>query len=134
MKAVVFTDDTSMLVTANTKVSIIEKFNFILIHMSKWFQVCHLILNPVKTKVLKFAPTKLFSPLNLTHAGQFLPEVENMKFLGLQLDSQISWKYRVSFYPINWILLVLEWDNSIMHWTLIPWSIHILLIFNIINL
>jgi hypothetical protein len=35
MNAVVFTDDTSMLVTANTKVSIIEKFNFILIHMSK---------------------------------------------------------------------------------------------------
>jgi len=48
--------------------------------------------------VLKYAPTKLSSALNLTYAGQFPPEVETIKFLGWQLDSQISWKYRVSYF------------------------------------
>jgi hypothetical protein len=46
----------------------------------------------MKTKVLKFAPSKLSSALNLTYAGQFKLEVETVKFLGLQLDSQVSWK------------------------------------------
>jgi len=54
-------------------------------------------LNPIKTEVLQFAPLKLLSPLNLTHAGQFLTDIETKKFLGLQLDRQISWKYHASF-------------------------------------
>jgi hypothetical protein len=44
----------------------------------------------MKTKVLKFAPSFILGAcfaLNLTYAGQFKPEVETMKFLGLQLDS-----------------------------------------------
>jgi hypothetical protein len=71
-----------MFVAASTKDELIEKFNLILIHISKWFLVYHLILYPNKTEVLKFAPTKLFSPLNLTYACQFLPDVEIKKFLG----------------------------------------------------
>lgn len=54
-------------------------------------------MNPIKTEVLKFAPSKLFSPLNLPYAGQFLPDIESEKFLGLQLDRQISLKNHVSF-------------------------------------
>jgi len=77
------------IVTANTKAVLIERLNFILIRVSKRFQANHLILNPMKTKVLKFAQSKLSSALNLTYAGQFKPEVETMKVLGLQLDSQI---------------------------------------------
>ena len=93
------------IVTAITKGVLIERLNFILICISKWFQANHLVLNPVKTKVLKFAPSKLSSALNLTYSGQFKPEVETMKFLGLQLDSQISWKYNVSYVLL--VLLVL---------------------------
>lgn len=69
---------------------LIERLNFILIRISKWFQANHLVLNPMKTKVLKFAPSFILGAcfaLNLTYAGQFKPEVETMKFLGLQLDS-----------------------------------------------
>jgi hypothetical protein len=57
------------IVTANTKDMLIKRPNFILISISKWFQANHLILKPMKTKVLKFAPTKLSSALNLTYAG-----------------------------------------------------------------
>ena len=73
-------------------------------------------MNPIKSEVPKFAPTKLFSPLNLTHAGQFLPDAEAKKSLGLQLDRQISWKYHVSFFAqqIDFCLLyndVLTFDS-----------------------
>jgi hypothetical protein len=47
-------DDISMLVTANIKV---VRFNFILNHISKCFQANRLVLNPINTKVMKFAPT-----------------------------------------------------------------------------
>jgi hypothetical protein len=55
------------------------------------------ILNPTETKVLKSAPAKLPSALNLTYAGQFLPEIETIKYMDLQIDSQISWKYHGTF-------------------------------------
>jgi hypothetical protein len=92
-----FADDTSILVTANTKDVLTERLNFILILISKWFQAKRFIFNPIRTKVLKFEPTKLSSALNSTYAGQFIPELETMKFLGLQLVNQISWKYHLSF-------------------------------------
>lgn len=95
---VMFTDDKSMLVTVNTKDWPIERFNFILIGISKWFQANCLTLNPNETKVLKFAPTKLPSALNLAYENQFIPEVETINYLGSQLDSQISWKYHGYFF------------------------------------
>jgi hypothetical protein len=47
-------------------------------------------LNPTETKVLKFAPAKSPNTLNLTYAGQFLPEIETIKYMGSQIGSQIS--------------------------------------------
>ena len=75
MNVMMSADDTTKLVTANIEDNIIEKFNFILNHISKCFQADRPVLHPIKTKVLKSAPIKLPSASNLTHAGQFLPEV-----------------------------------------------------------
>jgi hypothetical protein len=47
-------DDIIMLVTANIK---FVRFNFILNYIFKCFQANRLVLNPINTKVLKFAPT-----------------------------------------------------------------------------
>jgi len=60
--------------------------------MSKWFQAKWLILNPTKTEVLTFISAKLSNALNLTYADHLLMEVETIKFFGLQLDNQITWK------------------------------------------
>jgi hypothetical protein len=91
-----FADDPNVLVTADTKDKPTAKLNFTLIHVLNWFQANQLILNPAKTKVLKFSLIKLPDVLNLTYAGQSLPEVETTKFVGLQVDNQISWKSRIS--------------------------------------
>jgi len=63
--------------------------------MSKFFQTSWLTLNPTKTKVLKFTSAKLPNALSLTYADHLVMEVEPIKFLGLQLDNQISWKKHV---------------------------------------
>ena len=65
--------------------------------MSKWFQAKWLILNPTKTEVLAFTSAKLSNALNLTYADHPLMEVETIKFLGLQLDNQITWKKYSNF-------------------------------------
>jgi hypothetical protein len=93
------------IVTTDTKDVLIERLHLILICISKWVQANHLVLNPMKTKVLKFAPSKLSSALNFTYAGQFKPELETTKFLGLQLDSQIFWKYNFSYLLIGLFVL-----------------------------
>jgi len=49
-------DDISMLVTTNIKV---VGFNFILNHISTCFQANRLVLNPINTTVLQFAPTSI---------------------------------------------------------------------------
>jgi hypothetical protein len=65
--------------------------------MSKWFQAKWLILNLTKTQVLTFISAKLSNALNLTSADHLLMEVETIKFLGLQLDNQITWKKYSTF-------------------------------------
>jgi len=87
-----FVDDTGILITANSQDELLQRFNHVLNHMSKWFQANRLTRNPIKTKVLKFTSAEQPNALNLIYAYHLLIEVETLKFLGLQLDNQITWK------------------------------------------
>jgi len=49
-----FADDISILIASNSRDELLQRFSHILNHMSKWFHANRLILNPTKTKVLKF--------------------------------------------------------------------------------
>jgi hypothetical protein len=47
---------------------------------------------------VKFAPTKsALYPLHLSYDGQILVELNNIKFLGLQLDSQLTYKTHINY-------------------------------------
>ena len=76
-------DDTSMLVTANIKDNIIVRFNFILNHISKCFQANCLVLNPINTEVLKFAPTIFIWYTEFNKCGSISTRNRNYKVLGL---------------------------------------------------
>jgi len=52
-------------------------------------------LNPTKTKYLKLTSAEVPNKLNVTYADHLLQEVETIKFLGLQLDNQITWKNHI---------------------------------------
>jgi hypothetical protein len=86
-----FADDTSILITNANYNELILDFTSVLSPISKWFQAIQLILNLEKTSLVKFAPSKSYlCPLNLSCVGQTLLELNNIKFLGLQLDSQLT--------------------------------------------
>ena len=87
--------DANILITANSQDELLQRFNNVLNHMSKWFQRNWLNLNPTKTKYLKFTSAEVPNALNLTCADHLLLEVETIKFLGLQLDGQITWKNHI---------------------------------------
>ena len=50
---IMFADDTSILITSDSRDGLLQRFNHILNRMSNWFHANRLILNPTNTEVLK---------------------------------------------------------------------------------
>jgi hypothetical protein len=95
LAVIMFADNTSILITAKFQDELLQSCTHILNRMSKWFQANWLILNPTKTRVLKFISGKLPNALYLTYADHLLVEVETIQFLGLQWDNQIACKNHI---------------------------------------
>jgi hypothetical protein len=93
-----FADDTSIFIYNTNHEELNLNFKLDLIQISKWFQANQLTLNQEKTSLVKFAPTKSFLyPPNLSYMGQIFIELNNIKFLDLQLDSHLTWKMHVNY-------------------------------------
>jgi hypothetical protein len=89
-EVMMFADDTSILVCHNNYDEFIEVLNHVILRITKWFKVNWLALNIGKTSVVRFIPTNFtYYPLNLVYIDQTLTELDNLKFLGLQLDNDL---------------------------------------------
>jgi hypothetical protein len=95
LDVIMLVDDTSILITDNSQDELLQRFKHVYSHMPKWFQADWLTFKPTKTKVMKLTSTKLPNVLNLTYADHLLLVVETTKFLGLQMDNQITWKNHI---------------------------------------
>ena len=72
-----------------------SKLNLVLCCISKWFQNNQLVLNLNKTHIVKFAFYKLLTyPLNTAYNIQYLI-TENIEFLGMHLDCNLTWKSHI---------------------------------------
>jgi hypothetical protein len=58
---------------------------------------CTGIPNSIHLEVLQFTLPKLPTVFNLKYAGQTYLEVDAIRFLGLQLDKQITWRNYLHF-------------------------------------
>ena len=88
-----FADDTSILATSNNYAELNQNLNFLLQLTSKWFKINQLVLSTNKTYTIKFVSYKApIYPLHLIDADQTLSVTDTIKFLGLHLDSHLSWK------------------------------------------
>ena len=64
--------------------------------ITNWFQANSLFLNLSKTYFMKFSSKNLNSlDVNINHANNFIPIVNDIKFLGLAINDTLSWKAQV---------------------------------------
>jgi hypothetical protein len=97
-KLVLFTDDTSALITASNLNDLQIKSTTMLNQMNEWFKANGLPLNTEKTNVIHFKSHHLQDqPFQIYYQGKEIKEVKNTKFLGLSLDQQMEWKIHINF-------------------------------------
>jgi len=90
---ILFADDTNILVSSINLNKLNSKLNSVLHYISKWFQSNQLALNLNKMHIVKFTSSKLLTyPLNIVYNNQALTVSEYIKFLGMHLDCNLTWK------------------------------------------
>jgi hypothetical protein len=92
-EVIMFADDTNLLISAHNPNDLTHRMNCVLSLVSHWFLSNQLLINASKSFVLKFTASKLtYCPFSLIHNDQVLSEQDVIKFLGLHLDSHLSWE------------------------------------------
>jgi hypothetical protein len=63
---------------------------------NRWFKANQLVLNLMKTNIIKFSPSHFPQPQLITeHNNTTVSAVPNTKFLGVQIDDHLNWKCHV---------------------------------------
>jgi hypothetical protein len=88
-----FADDTSIIVTRPIPTEFKNNVNKVFRYINGWFTANLLPLNVEETQFMQFV-TKNNSLLdsNIMHGNKKIVNIHNTKFLGLILDSALSWK------------------------------------------
>lgn len=90
---ILFADDTSFVVKAETRDKLVEKLDNNLKCLSEWFQNHNLKINSKKTNIMCFNGD--IETVKLEHYGEEITSVNASPFLGLKIDSRLSWKDHV---------------------------------------
>lgn len=89
---IMFADDTSILFKVKRKQVDCLTINNILEHLRKWFETNNLILNPNKTKYVKFSPPNVKDICPRIKIGnENLESIHSTTFLGITVDSKLQW-------------------------------------------
>ena len=93
---VLFADDSTVVFKSNCTLELQIDMNNTLDIFIKWLKSNNLVINLNKTNLMTFKNRKQYlTNLDINYNGQKIHEVENAKFLGLHLDSNLSWKTQV---------------------------------------
>ena len=95
-----FADDTSLTASAKNIDELLLKINKELPNIYDWLCANKLTLNLRKTKYLIFQPRQkvdynLLPPVSI--AGQCLEQVSKIKYLGIYIDSHLSWHDHIDY-------------------------------------
>ena len=113
---VLFADDTNILYFDKILSDISNKINKELIEVSAWFIANKLSVNTDKTKFMLFHPKRRHPPLhiNITIEDKQIEEVASIKFLGVKLQENLSWKCHIDTIA-NKIVKVVGILNRLKH-------------------
>ena len=92
LKLIHFVDDTTVFSTSPSYVSAVEKMNIGLKKIDEWLQANRLSLNISKTSYMIFLDSKILPDMNLEIRGESTSKVTTAKFLGINIDQNLSFK------------------------------------------
>jgi hypothetical protein len=96
-KPILYADDTSILCVNSNPSDLVTAIKGILGIINEWFSVCSLTLNLDKTNCVQFSPTpNIPKNINIHYKDTQIHNTCNIKFLGLFIDSALSWKEHIS--------------------------------------
>ena len=95
---ILFADDTNLLMSHKDPDTLMIQMNRELELISTWLALNKLSLNLAKTHFILFKSSrkKLRSELTLKIKDQIISQVEYTKFLGVIIDSNLSWKQHIN--------------------------------------
>ena len=94
---VLYADDTSIALANSSLNLLVSQANKILQRFSPWCKINKLILNETKTQYLVFCKKRTVSDFTLKINNTKIKKVEHLKFLGLHLDSHLTWSPHVDY-------------------------------------
>ena len=94
LKNILFADDTNMIFSCSNLDGFQEKLNLELARVAKWFKANKLTINYEKSNYMVFNK-KYQNRLDLFLDNNQLTEVSNVKFLGLQIENNLTWKKQI---------------------------------------
>ena len=92
---VLYADDTSIVVTGSILSKVIDRTNDILNLFYSWCSKNKLIVNLSKAQFLSFSLRRQVPDFQLFMNGQHIKRVEECCFLGLRINSDMSWSSHI---------------------------------------
>ena len=96
LKFLLFADDTSTLLISKSIQELENVYNKELSHVIDWLNANKLTLNVEKSNLVLFRKTKkTLETLNIKIKGEQIQEKEYTKYLGILIDSKLSWNHHI---------------------------------------
>ena len=101
-----FTDDTNLLQMSNSIKKLNKLVNADLKQLVNWLNVNKTALNVKKTEMVAFKskPEKFEGDLKVRVCGKRLYSTEGVKYLGVEVDANLNWQFRVKINRANALL------------------------------
>jgi hypothetical protein len=122
LKPILFADDTSITITNPSPSKFKEDINNIIDYINNWFRCNSLSLNFDKTYFVHFRPKNSYEiDIKISCHNKLIEETKNTKFLGLDMDSSMSWKKQLdqmiiklnrACYAIRYVKHFMSQDTS----------------------
>lgn len=91
-KILLFADDTSLVFKIKRQLQNFQEINVALAKVVHWFNINNLLLNPSKTKLIKFSMPNVRQLRTIVQLnGIELDPVESTVFLGITVDAKLQW-------------------------------------------
>ena len=137
-KLVLYADDTNIFFTSRDLIADCNIINTELIKINQWFEINQLSLNCKKTNYMLFTNERQNYNINLKTGQNVLNQVNSTKFLGVFIDSKLSWNIHIQSLnnKVTKSLAVLYKVRKLLspHWKLKLYKTFVLPLINYCNI